>query len=155
MKEISIIGLLLFLFTFTGLSQKIYSVENLEQASQEDLNTYLDDSLKLKKDGKTVTIIGAAALGAAVLWGITGPLDHELGTVLEAVIIGIVGIAAMLVGITMNVTNNKRVERINTIKDTAYDGVKIDLKPCAQYNLASQNYQPVVTLRVRFKNKKC
>ena len=52
MKKITIISLVLFLFTFTVQSQKIYSVENLKQASQEDLNTYLDKALKLQKDGK-------------------------------------------------------------------------------------------------------
>ena len=44
----------------------------------------------------------------------------------------------------------KEVERINTIKNTAYDGIKIDLKPCAQYNLVPQNYQPGLTLRIKF-----
>jgi hypothetical protein len=56
----------------------------------------------------------------------------------------------MAVGIPMNVTGKNRVERINTIKSTAYDGVKIDLKPYAQFNPATQNYQPGVTLRIRF-----
>ena len=107
-------------------------------------------ALKLKKNGKTLIIIGGAALVAAVVWGITGPLDHELGTVLEAGIVGFAGLGTMAVGIPMNITGKKRVEQINSIKNTAFNGIIIDLKPCAQYNLMTQNYQPGVMLRIRF-----
>ena len=74
----------------------------------------------------------------------------DLGVVVVGFIGGLAGLGTMAVGIPMNVTGKKRVERINTIKNTAYDGIKIDLKPCAQYNLATQNYQPGVTLRISF-----
>ena len=68
MKKLSIISLLLFLFAFAGQSQKIYSVENLEQASQEDLNIYLEKSQKLKKTGGFLSIAGpASAITGAVL----------------------------------------------------------------------------------------
>ena len=148
MKKFSIIGLLLFVFSFTSLAQKIYSVENLEQASQEDLNTYLDKALKLKKDGKTVTIAGGVLLGAGITIMLLSSNDWEMMGKGSAVVL--VGFGTMAVGIPMKITGKKRVERINTIKNTAYDGIKIDLKPCAQYNLATQNYQPAVTLRIRF-----
>ena len=149
MKKVSIICLLLFLFAFAGQSQKIYSVENLEQASQEDLNTYLDKALKLKKNGKTVIIVGTVALGAVAL---SIPLDATGGMIAAsaAIFVGIPALAATTVGISMNTKGKKRVKRINTIKNTAYDGIKIDLKPCVQYNLATQNYQPGVTLRISF-----
>ena len=149
---LSVVYLLLFLFTFAGQSQKIYSVENLEQASQEDLNTYLDKALKLKKDGKTVTTVGAVTLGADVLFG-TIMILGDYGGMGEAAVFMFTGFAALgtlAVGIPMRITGKKRVERINTIKNTAYDGIKIDLKPCAQYNLVTQNYQPRVTLKIRF-----
>ena len=150
MRKYIIIGLLSILLASTSQAQKIYSQENLEQASQQELNNYLDKALKLKKDGKTVTIVGASALGVAVIWGIADPLDHEIGTVLEAGITGIAGIASMIVGISMNVTGKNRVERINTIKNTAYNGIFIEIKPCTQYNLMTQNYQPGVTLGIMF-----
>jgi len=94
---------------------KKYSDTNLEQASQEDLKIYLDKAEKLKKDGKTATIVGVVALTAALLWGITDPPGHELGTVLEAGIVGIAGLATMAVGITIRITGSIRVKRINTI----------------------------------------
>ena len=94
---------------------KKFSVTNLEQASQEDLKIYLDKAKKLIKDGKTATIVGGVALAAAVLWGITDPLGHELGTVLEAGIVGIAGLGTMAVGIPIRITGSIRVKRINTI----------------------------------------
>ena len=44
----------------------------------------------------------------------------------------------------------KELKEFNTFKNTAYDGISIDLKPCAQYNLASQNYHPGVTVTIKF-----
>ncbi len=148
MKIFTLLVSLLFLFTTSIFAQKTYSVTNLEQASQEELNIYLDKALKLKKDGKTVTIVGGATIGAGVLVGLVGP--KNLGTVAVAGLVGIAGLGTMAVGIPMRITGKKRVERINTIKNTAYDGIKIDLKPCAQYNLVTQDYQPCVTFRISF-----
>lgn len=125
-------------------------MESLEKLSQEELNIYLDEALKLKKNGKTVTIVGGSILGATTISVILIGNSMDLGVVVVGFIGGLAGLGTMAVGIPMNVTGKKRVERINTIKNTAYDGIKIDLKPCAQYNLATQNYQPGVTLRISF-----
>ena len=92
-----------------------YSDTNLKQASQKDLKIYLDKAEKLKKTGKTATIVGGFALAAALLWGIADPLGHELGTVLEAGIVGIAGLGTMAVGIPMRITGRIRVKRIKTI----------------------------------------
>ena len=150
MKKLAIIFFLIFAISFGAKAQKPYSVEILEQASQEELNVYLNKSLKLQKTGKTLTNAGAIAFGATTLWAITDPLNHGLGALLPFTLVGVPGLAAIAVGIPIKVTGKKRVERINTIKNTAYDGIKIDLKPCAQYNLATRNYQPGVILRISF-----
>ena len=150
MKSILTIIALFFFFNLASLAQEKYSVENLEKLSQEELKIYLDEALKLKKDGKTVTIVGGSILGATTISVILIGNSMELGVVVVGFIGGLAGLGTMAVGIPMNVTGKKRVERINTIKNTAYDGIKIDLKPCAQYNLATQNYQPGVTLRISF-----
>jgi len=150
MKSILTIIALFFFFNLASLAQGKYSVENLEKLSQEELKIYLDEALKLKKDGKTVTIVGGSILGATTISVILIGGSMELGVVAVGFIGGLAGLGTMAVGIPMNVTGKKRVERINTIKNTAYDGIKIELKPCAQYNLATQNYQPGVTLRINF-----
>ena len=150
MKLILTIIVLFFIFNLASQAQEKYSMESLEKLSQEELNIYLDEALKLKKNGKTVTIVGGSILGATTISVILIGNSMDLGVVVVGFIGGLAGLGTMAVGIPMNVTGKKRVERINTIKNTAYDGIKIDLKPCAQYNLATQNYQPGVTLSIRF-----
>ena len=150
MKLILTIIVLFFIFNLASQAQEKYSMESLEKLSQEELNIYLDEALKLKKNGKTVTIVGGSILGATTISVILIGRSMDLGVVAVGFIGGLAGLGTMAVGIPMNVTGKKRVERINTIKNTAYDGIKIDLKPCAQYNLATQNYQPGVTLRISF-----
>lgn len=150
MKLILTIIVLFFIFNLASQAQEKYSMESLEKLSQEELNIYLDEALKLKKNGKTVTIVGGSILGATTISVILIGNSMDLGVVVVGFIGGLAGLGTMAVGIPMNVTGKKRVERINTIKNTAYDGIKIDLKPCAQYNLATQNYQPGVTLRISF-----
>ena len=150
MKSFLTIIVVFFFFNLASLAQEKYSMENLEKLSQEELNIYLDEALKLKKNGKTVTIVGGSILGATTISVILIGNSMDLGVVVVGFIGGLAGLGTMAVGIPMNVTGKKRVERINTIKNTAYDGIKIDMKPCAQYNLATQNYQPGVTLRISF-----
>ena len=149
MKKI-IIVLILFFSVLASQAQKKYSQENLERLSQEELDSCLNNAVKLQISGKTTTIVGGATLGVTAISVILIGKSMELGVVVVGFIGGIAGLGAMATGISMKITGKKRVERINTIKNTAYDGIKIDLKPCAQYNLATQNYQPAVTLRIRF-----
>lgn len=147
MKKIIII-LILFFSVLVSQAQKDYSQENLEQVSQEELDIYFNKAVKLHKTGKTLMITGAVSIWGAVVFGIIGP--NDLSTPVIAAVIGAVGIGVLGVGIPMNKTGKNRVERINTIKNTSYDDIKIDLKPCAQYNFTTQNYQPGITLKIRF-----
>ena len=150
MKSILTIIALFFVFNLASQAQEKYSMESLENLSQEELNAYLDKALKLKKDGKTVNIVGGSILGATALSVIVIGNKMDLGVVVVGFVGGLAGLGTMAVGIPMNVTGKKRIERINTIKSTAYNGISIDLKPSAQYNFITQNYQPEIILRISF-----
>ena len=150
MKKLSTIILLLFLFNLASQAQKTYSLENLEKASQEELDLYMDKALKLKKTGKTVTTVAAVTYGTLFLYGIIDPFDHGLDACLPAAYVSLPALAAVAVGVPMKITGKKRVKRINTIKNTAYDGIRFELSPCTQYNLVTQSYQPGLTLRIKF-----
>lgn len=89
-------------------------------------------------------------MAVAVVWAFADPLDHELGTMLEAGIVGIAGLGTMAVGIPMIITGKKRVTRINSLNSTVYNGIYIDFKPRAQYNFITQNYQPGVAISISF-----
>lgn len=153
MKRISFIIMLFFLLNLVSQAQKPYSSENLKQLSQEELDSCLNKALKLQKSGKTVNIIGGVIVGTGVLTAGTLALAVEGSEMIVAAALifsGITGLGTLMVGIPMNSTGKKRVERINNIKDTAFNGITIDLKPCTQYNLMTQNYQTGITLRIRF-----
>lgn len=130
-------------------AQKDYSLENLRSLSQEELDVYLNKALKLQSSGKTYTIIGVSALGAVAL---TIPFDSSGGMVAAtaAIFVGIPAIGLTTVGISRNSKGKKGIERINSIKNTVFNDIIFDLKPFVQYNQISRNYQPGVTLRIRF-----
>lgn len=124
-------------------------MENLEKASQEELDGYMNKALKLKKTGLTMTIVGTIAFGAST--AIIYAFDEQLGLgAIQFFALGIAGLGTMAIGIPMNLTGKSRVKRINTIKVTALYDVNINFKPCVQYNLAAQNYQPGIALIIRF-----
>lgn len=103
---------------------KKYSLEYLERASQEDLNTYLNKAKKLKKTGKILNIVGGISYGAVVISAILGA-DWGFG-VDSWVLIGIasggliVGGTSFIIGIPVLIVGKKRVEKIKTFKKTVY-----------------------------------
>ncbi|TLX73755.1 hypothetical protein E9993_14955 [Labilibacter sediminis] len=154
MKKFTIITLLFFLVVQVGQAQKKYSRENLEKASQEELNTYLDKAMKLQKTGRTFNIVGGVSYGAVAVSAILGS-DWVFGVDSWALIVMagggiIVGTTSFAIGIPTNLTGKRRVEQINEIKGTAFHEGNIELSPCIQYNLNAQNYQPGVALRFGF-----
>ncbi|MBN1157753.1 MAG: hypothetical protein JXA61_00080 [Bacteroidales bacterium] len=104
----------------------------------------------LQRSGKIVTIAGASILGATFLtlivfgehWGFEG--------VAVAIFGGLAGLGTMAVGVPMIIIGKERAKKTNSFKNTAFNSITIGLKPCAQYNLITQNYQPGLTLRIRF-----
>ena len=119
MKKFTLLVSFLLLFTISGFAQKqkTYSVTNLEQASQEDLNIYLDKALKHKKNGKTVTIVGASALGVSIIYIIIDPA-MALMSGLNVYYLGVPAIVTTTVGAIMLTKGSARVKRINKIKKT-------------------------------------
>jgi hypothetical protein len=154
MKKITFVYLLLFCIILNGMAQKPYSEAHLQNLSQEELEPYLVKARKLQKTGKTVNIVGGSILGgtAATILGmaIIDDGDWALAAAVVAFFGGVAGVGTLAVGIPMNVTGKKRVERINALINTTFHGQKIELTPCTQYNQFSQKYQPGVTLRLSF-----
>ena len=146
--------ILLFCFALAVYAQDPYSQENLENLSQEELGIYLDKALKLQKSGKTVTIVGGSILGATAVtiagMALVASGDWALAAVVVAFFGGLAGVGTMAVGIPMNITGKKRVERINSLRTTAFNSINFKLEPCGQYNCYTQSYQPGVTLRITF-----
>lgn len=148
MNKIKTILFLLVVFSITCNAQKKYSVTNLEQSSQEELNAYLDKAINLRQTGKTLTIIGGVTTGVAGLYLISG--KGGLGEFAIASLSGLGGLSLMTGGIIMRTTNSKRIERINEIMKPASASLRIYLIPDIQYNSFTQNYFPGVGIRMTF-----
>ena len=152
MKILPIIILLLFLVNLTSHAQKEYSLENLEKASQEEIDVYLSKALKLQKSGKTTTKVGVSTFGVSILGIIALNVFIEDPGMVPLIFIppALAGLGTTAVGIPIKIAGKKRVERINSVRGTAFFDAIIELKPCVHYNLAAQKYQPGITFRIIF-----
>lgn len=150
MKKKLTIGLFLIMLAFTCQAQKIYSKEKLVKASTEDLNFYLEKAQKLKKTGGTLSIAGPVIFISG--YGLASAAWSGGTQALWAIGYGmlIAGPIVTLVGLPMLIIGSSRIKNINDIKSTAFNCIKMDLAPSGIYNYATQNYQPGITLRIRF-----
>ena len=156
MKKILAIGLIIIMTAFASNAQNIYSKQNLEKVSQEDLNLYLNKAKKTRKTGTIMTIVGPIAFvgGGALSWDAFGGNDPygggseaELAT---GVILMLGGMVSTVVGLPLLITGSSRVKKINRIKNTKFNGVTMEFTPCNFYNYQAQNHQLGLTLRMRF-----
>ena len=144
------------LLAFNGKAQSVYSKQNLEKATQEDLNVYLQKAKKTRTIGLKLSITGTLMVvsGFSIAnntwggWGWFGETNDSLwGT---GVIVAITGISATLVGLPLLIEGSTRVKRIKEIQNTAFNGVEFDLAPCIFYNPQPNNHPVGITIKVSF-----
>lgn len=155
MKKILFIGLFLILLAFNCQAQSVYSKQNLEKATQQDLNRYMSKAKKTRTAGAILSITGP-------IMGVTGGiimnnnLDGFFGGTSNVTLVNtgagllITGICATLVGLPLLINGSSRVKRIKEITNTAFNGVRLDLAPCNFYSYQTHSHQFGVTLRVSF-----
>jgi len=149
MKKILFIGLFFILFAFICQAQSVYSKQNLEKASQEDLNLYLRKAKKTRTAGAVLSITGPLMVvsGYAIANYAWETNETLWGT---GVVLIFTGYITTLVGLPVLITGSTRVKRIKEIKNTAFNGVRMDLAPCNFYSYQTHKHQLGVTLRVSF-----
>ncbi len=143
MKKVSIIGLLIIL-VFTSHAQSVFSKQNLEQASQDDLRLYLKKAKSQKTTGMVLTIAGPVTVTSLIVVASSSVVNMSLDT---AEVIFFAGIAATLIGIPVMIVGSSRV---NKVKNTLSDRVSIELAPCSFQNYTAQNKQHGITFRIKF-----
>lgn len=148
-----LIGSILLLLACSGNAQSAYSLQNLKQASSEELRVYYQKSLNLQRNGEITALTGGIVgllgilAGAAItdnnssngnsnVWGITA----------ATMLVG--GSVATVVGFSMYMTGASRINRINEIRNTEL--LRLELTPNVFYCGQLRNYQPGITLRVSF-----
>jgi len=122
-------GLLIFSCMFTSHAQGTYSRSNLEQASQEEVNLYLEKAQDLKKTGVVLSIAGPVTtfLGYALAsssWsgkiGGSGMFTAGYGMILLGAGTTIVGLPTFALGVY-------RVNKIRALEHAEKNGVRLGL----------------------------
>ena len=145
MKKFSVTVFLIFLFISASFSQGLYSKENLEKASSEDLLLYLTNAQKLKKTGGIITIAGSSTAIVGIILMASGENTAYVGYPLS-----FIGLGATVIGIPILATGSSRVKKVSKIWNTKHNMVLMDLVPCSLYNYQTQNIQPGMTIRISF-----
>ena len=149
MKRIISLLLLFFLFTTIIYAQRTYSEANLRQASPEELIASLKKSQQLKKTGAAFSIAGPIIFGIGIIKAASEEpgsysISDETGMIIMA------GTISTFVGLPILITNSSRVKRITRIMNENSQTFFFELAPCSFQNCLSNNYQPGVTMRIRF-----
>lgn len=150
MKKILVTLFLFFLYISASFSQDLYSKENLEKASSEDLFFYLTKAQKLERTGGILLIaVPVSAVSGIVLannsygGGTAGAWSAGLGLVIASLGFTVVGIPTFAVG-------TSRVKKVTNLLRPKYNTAIIDFFPGCQYSYHTQNVQPGITFRIRF-----
>ena len=144
----TLIFLFIFLSSVNGQNQ--YSSENLQKANEEELQELLLKAQKQKKVGTVMSIAGPASTVTGLLLWNAAWSGSTAGSATLGGVMMIGGAITTIVGVLIMINGSSAVKRINEIISTNSSTIKLDLKPSAHYNLITQNYQPVITLCLRF-----
>lgn len=151
MKKSIFLFLLFLLVSGTGFSQRIYSKQQLEQASMEELNAYLKLSEKKKTTGTILSVAGPVALLAGGIvfnenWDKYGEENYTKADAGGYLILA--GIVSTIIGVPMLIKGSSRVKRITGIMDAKT--VSFELAPCRFQDLLSHRTPAGMALRLTF-----
>ena len=144
MKKMSIIGIILVCIAFSCHAQSVYSRQNLERASLEDLNFYLRQAKSTRTTGIILTAVGPVTYGILLINANSKNSNMDLGTV---GLLGLLGTISTFVGIPILITGSSRVSRV---KNALSNKVSIDMAPSVFQSNLAKNHQTGLTLRIQF-----
>jgi len=99
--------------------------------------------------GAILTITGTALIVSGQIWD-NNIENRNLNEYKGPDIIGPIGAYSILAGIPFFIVGSVRVNRIKKIMNNVPDRVFYELAPCSLHNYMVQDYQPGLTLRLRF-----
>ena len=152
MKKIIVISILCLVVSFIQAQSK-YSIENLRKLSPEELEVYYIKAQNTRKSGTRLIYIGVgeALLGAALYSNGNSKEGFEgIGDMLVGMMLIPSGAFVLSFGISKSISGKIRAERINSIRNSAFNDLSFEIKPHTSYNLITQNYQPGIALSIRF-----
>lgn len=122
----------------------------LEVASQDELNFYLKKAKKTKRTGAILSIAGSSSLASGLLLGSyawSGGTEATWGT---ALFLMFAGTGATVIGIPVLITGAKRVNRINSLRNSSSDSVYFEIVPCSFQDYHAGKQQYIVKLSLNF-----
>ncbi len=154
MKKIILISIICLFFGITCQGQKIYSLENLQQTTPENLETYLTFAKKQKNTGRIVLNTGLITAGAGVVLAVAAYDNDEWIGINTGTVIGswmfILGTGAVLVGLPILISGSSRLKRINGVISQNSVHVPLEIAPYHFYNNIARHNQYGATVRIRF-----
>jgi hypothetical protein len=152
MNRLFFIGFFFILLTFRCQAQSVYSKENLEKATEEELNHYLQKAKNTKTAGAILSITGPiiAVTGGVIMNNNFSFTEGNGDKANTGGVLLLTGVCATIVGLPLLINGSSRVKKIKEIKNTAFNGVEFDLAPCNFYDYQTHNHQFGVTLKVSY-----
>lgn len=148
MRKISFIVFFLIFTMLSSFAQNQYSQKSLENASQEELNLYLNKAKKTKKIGVIMSISGSVALiGGMVL--VSSSSENPETALLSGVFLWGAGTISTLFGLPVFISGASKVNRIKKIKINSDSEVMIELAPCSFRSYQTQTQQYGISIRIK------
>ncbi len=143
--------LLLCFLIFTGVTanaQRLYSNENLQQSSDQELEVYLKNAEKQKRNGFIFAAVGGGTVLGTLIYATS--MDDPYGGVAIALLGTIAGTTFTGIGIGKVISNSKKIKRINNIKDSRASMITLNLLPDFRYDKISNNTSAGLKLSIAF-----
>lgn len=154
MKKVLFISIFCLFFVGISHGQKMYSFENLEQSTPENLETYLTFAKKQKKTGAILLKTGLLTAGtgfvvAALSYDNDEWIGINTGTAIGAWMC-ILGTGAALVGLPILISGSSRIKRINEVISRNSAHFPVEIIPSCFYDNIAQHQQYGATIRIKF-----
>ena len=147
-----VLSLMIFLLTiFRIAAQNEYSNKNLQQLSTNELEQYLEKSVKLKRHGTTMCLIGAGSIATGVTMGSIAMNNDgwdSFGTNAGGILIA-GGLLSVLIGTPLLITGSSRTKRINKFLPNSSDS-SISILPDIQYQNKLYVHSSGVKIKITF-----
>ena len=151
MKKVTLLIILSVFISANTMAQKVYSEENLNKASDLELDSYLQKGYKLKKTGAILSISGPGlVLTGLFIAGYGYSNTNSDFLFIAGIIMMWTGAAATLVGIPILITGSTRVKNVKNAMDSSPQSVILKITPSILYNSQSNAYHPGIGLNFTF-----
>jgi len=149
MKKAGLLIVLSVLITVNTVAQKVYSEENLNKASDLELDSYLQKALKLKRTGVILSVSGPGIVLTGLFTAGYGYANSDF-LFIAGIIMMWTGAAATLVGIPIWITGSTRVKNVKKAMKSALQSKIINISPRLLHNAYSNTYHAGIGLNFSF-----